>query len=69
MENNLETYKQKMVEFGGTVSAMREMEEKHKSQNSSVNPNTTNTMDDAARRKRLDMLLDRNKNKKKKTRR
>lgn len=69
MENNLETYKQKMVEFGGTVSAMREMEEKHKTQNSTVNPNTPNTMDDAARRKRLDMLLDRNKNKKKKTRR
>ena len=71
MEANLNQYKVKMQEMGGVVQAMRDMEE----QKPVASPSTTETMlkqqeDEMARRKRLEMLLDRNKNKKKfKTRR
>jgi hypothetical protein len=71
MEANLNQYKVKMQEMGGVVQAMRDMEE----QKPVASPSPTETMlkqqeDEMARRKRLEMLLDRNKNKKKfKTRR
>jgi len=71
MEANLANYKVKMQEMGGVLQAMRDME----GQKSVAVPSPTETMlkqqeDEVAKRKRLEMLLDRNKNKKKfKTRR
>jgi glycosyltransferase involved in cell wall biosynthesis len=71
MEANLANYKTKMQEMGGVLQAMRDME----GQKQVAVPSPTETMlkqqeEDAAKRKRLEMLLDRNKNKKKfKTRR
>jgi hypothetical protein len=71
MEANLANYKVKMQEMGGVLQAMRDME----GQKPVAVPSPTETMlkqqeDEVAKRKRLEMLLDRNKNKKKfKTRR
>jgi hypothetical protein len=66
MEANLANYKTKMQEMGGVLQAMRDME----GQKPVAVPSPTETMlkqqeDEVAKRKRLEMLLDRNKNKKK----
>jgi glycosyltransferase involved in cell wall biosynthesis len=71
MESNLKLYAQKMHEAGGMVQAMRSMEQGESQQPQvpiTVVP-AVSTADDATKRKHLEQLLNRNKNKKKKTRR
>jgi glycosyltransferase involved in cell wall biosynthesis len=67
IQANLEAYKAKMTEMAGLLNAMRSMQNQQP-QTSVISP-MENTLkqqeEEATKRKRLEMLLDRNKNKKK----